>query len=395
MLTISGLPVASAVVESSPDSSPSAVRVADVSLGGTKRTRWGKRSARPFMSHWLWGRLVLWCHLMAPSWAMFSQHPPLLGPVRISLTQALGWHLQEARQQDRLKEDRSQVHRPSAPPPASESQDAATSVAHVEGDPSKSTKRTRRADGADFVSFNGSCWPTAKEFLGRTQARVVLSQELKLHGTSKAEAEAWCINHGWKAFITECTFTELGQPSAGVGIFVRKYIGASRLEGPQASEGRGCGVVPHWSAAVHLNFAMKGGLIAMSMYQESGKGIGPETDTWQRLLRAGEFVRYFGLPFVIGGDFNTTPAVLEASGWPHSIHGRIQAAAGGSCRSSQGKWSTIDYFIVSRQLTQAIEAVHVVGSEPPIPHLPVRLKLARNPRSLREWALKRVKQFLL
>ena len=69
--------------------------------------------------------------------------------------------------------------------------------------------------------------------------------------------------------------------------------------------------------------------------------------------------------------------------------------AGGTCRSAEGKWSTIDYFIISRTLAQAAEAVHSVGSEPPIPHIPVRLQLSRCPRSYRERVLKRIKQFPL
>ena len=111
-------------------------------------------------------------------------------------------------------------------------------------------------------------------------------------------------------------------------------------------------------------------------------------------MRAGESLRYYGLPFIIGGDFNVPPEALEASGWPHSIHGRIQATTG-TCRSCKGNWSTIDYFIVSRDLVQAVVALHILGSEPPMPHVPVRLKLARSPRSFKERVLKKMKQFPL
>ena len=97
----------------------------------------------------------------------------------------------------------------------------------------------------------------------------------------------------------------------------------------------------------------------------------------------------------MGGDFNVSVDVLVASGWLKGVHGRVQAPLGGTCRSAEGRWSTIDYFVVSRQLAQAVEAVHAVGSEPPKPHLPIRLQLNRSPRSFKEWTLKRVKQFPL
>ena len=67
----------------------------------------------------------------------------------------------------------------------------------------------------------------------------------------------------------------------------------------------------------------------------------------------------------------------------------------GTCRSAQGNWSTIDYFVVSRHLQEAVQHLHTVGAGPPKPHLPVRLKLNANPRQYREQVLKRVKQFPL
>ena len=60
-----------------------------------------------------------------------------------------------------------------------------------------------------------------------------------------------------------------------------------------------------------------------------------------------------------------------------------------------GNWSCIDYFVVSRHLQEAVKHLHTVGSEPPIPHLPVKLVLDAHPRQYRERVLKRIKQFPL
>ena len=44
---------------------------------------------------------------------------------------------------------------------------------------------------------------------------------------------------------------------------------------------------------------------------------------------------------------------------------------------------------------QAVEVVHTVGTEPPIPHIQVRMKLDRNPRRYKEQVLKKIRQFPL
>ena len=66
----------------------------------------------------------------------------------------------------------------------------------------KNGKRKRRTGGTKFITFNGSCWNTAKAYLSRTDALVVMAQDLKLDGTDKTEAENWCKRNRWKPFIT-------------------------------------------------------------------------------------------------------------------------------------------------------------------------------------------------
>ena len=63
----------------------------------------------------------------------------------------------------------------------------------VESEPGEhKRRRKRRKDGGTFISFNGSCWPTARAFLQRTEAKVVMAQELKLRNQTRLEAETWC-----------------------------------------------------------------------------------------------------------------------------------------------------------------------------------------------------------
>ena len=168
---------------------------------------------------------------------------------------------------------------------------------------------------------------------------------------------------------------------AGVGIFVRSYIGAARLQG-HASFGAGsggCEIVPGWACAVHVDFALKVGLICGCCYLEAGEGIAADTTNWQTLLRMGEFFRCYNRPFLLAGDFNVTPEVLQASGWVDSVLGSIQRSKPGTCRSAAGNWSCIDYYVISRDLAQAATNTQLVDGEPPIPHVPVQLTLCKKP----------------
>ena len=219
----------------------------------------------------------------------------------------------------------------------------------------------------------------------------IFCQELKLKGVGRLEAETWCSRNGCQAFIGDCRQSDLGNSIAGVGVFVRSYINATRLDGPSDSGDGSCSIVPGWAVAVHVDFAMKGGLICSSCYLEQGSGIGPDSTNWQTLLRMGEFLRFFNRPFLIGGDFNVSGDVLQASGWIASIFGQVQASAFGTCRSASGIWSCIDYFVISRDLGQAVLGVQVVEGEPPIPHVPSQLRLSRTPRQYKELIMKKVK----
>ena len=202
------------------------------------------------------------------------------------------------------------------------------------------------------------------------------------------------MRNGWKPFIASCLRSDQGEPTAGVAIFVRKHIGAAPLEGPLVEPRDQTGtIVNGWAIAVHVDFGMRGGLIVSSLYLECGKGIGIETRSWQRLLKVGEIINHYGKPYCIGGDFSCPLDTLARSGWPASIQGRIQAPVGGSCRSSQGTWSTIDYMVLSRHLQLAVLHLYQVGAEAPRPHVPIQMKLDAKPRQYRERTLKKTEQF--
>ena len=59
---------------------------------------------------------------------------------------------------------------------------------------------------------------------------------------------------------------------------------------------------------------------------------------------------------MIGGDWNRTPAQLIATGWPAKVGGIVKAPVAATCNDS-----TYDYFVVARELDDAVAGVHVIG----------------------------------
>ena len=79
--------------------------------------------------------------------------------------------------------------------------------------------------------------------------------------------------------------------------------------------------------------------------------------------------------WIIGGDWNCTPAQLLATGWPAKVGGIIKAPAAATCNDS-----TYDYFVVARELDSAVMGVHVIGDAGLTPHSPSRLIFKGGPR---------------
>lgn len=259
---------------------------------------------------------------------------------------------------------------------------------------SQRPRRKRRSDGLEVISFNGSCWASARDFLSRTTAHVVCIQETKLDGDQKAAAENWCVKQECKPFIASCFRSRPGEPTAGVGVLVRSHVGAVPLNAPSAGANSEPGVILNgWATAVYVECSMRGGMTIGSIYLECGTGIGVNTGNWHRIFKAGEFLRHLGTPCCLGGDFNCSPKALAEVGFTSSVQGRTLAPFGGTCRSALGNWSDIDFFVVSRHLPPAVQYVHQVGSEPPRPPVPIRLKLMEKPREFRERVLKKAKAF--
>ena len=80
--------------------------------------------------------------------------------------------------------------------------------------------------------------------------------------------------------------------------------------------------------------------------------IGLTAANWKAFTKLGELLSHYSQPFVIGGDWNTTPQELHKSGWPAAIGGKIiyPGQPGGTCAPA-GR--ILDYYVVSESLASS------------------------------------------
>ena len=73
-------------------------------------------------------------------------------------------------------------------------------------------------------------------------------------------------------------------------------------------------------------------------------------------------------PWMVGGDWNCTPADLLATGWLKKVGGVIKAPIAATCF---GK--VYDFFVVAAPIADDVISVHRIGDAGLFPHSPPRL----------------------
>ena len=119
---------------------------------------------------------------------------------------------------------------------------------------------------------------------------------------------------------------------------------------------------------------MNGGINYGSCYLHSSLGITARAnmDLLQSIAAVLSTVEG---PWVLGGDWNCTPEQLEKTGWLRLVKGKVCAPKLTTCMER-----TIDFFVISENLTAAVHDTVVVNGALSHPHKPVRLYLRAEPR---------------
>ena len=162
----------------------------------------------------------------------------------------------------------------------------------------------------------------------RTSADVLLTQEVKLPEGEPSDAAEQAARNAKRKLSTEpCLVAAKGGRSAGTAVATRNYIGMSMPKAVEASQ----------SLHARGHFAMrrvaamgKGSIHCGSAYMFSGVGIAAKCSL--DLLDTMAFT-LSGLvgPWIIGGEWNCTPAELEATGWIKKVGGIGHAPQAATC----------------------------------------------------------------
>jgi hypothetical protein len=135
-------------------------------------------------------------------------------------------------------------------------------------------------------------------------------------------------------------------------------------------------IVPHRAIGGAIDVPTLGHVALVAVYLDV-------VDKWGSgnlalMAKVGAFVSSAALPFFVGGDLNNEPATcaeLSFHQWAGSV---VVAPQDGTCRSSAGAWSVIDYAIVNASLAWFVESVTVDSDWPAGPHRPVCYLLHGN-----------------
>ena len=207
-----------------------------------------------------------------------------------------------------------------------------------------------------------------KQRLDATDATIVIAEETKTNELETDELKHWARRNGWKSIIVPCNAGETSQErSAGVGVFVRSGvgIGLGHIGGRPASFDARALVVK-----VECKAMQPIAIVATYLYH---------TEMWSQRNRdicswVAEQLNAAAMPFVWGGDFNMQPQAFQRNGVCEQVKAALLAPQEGTCRIGDGKYSKIDYFLVSHAIKQGFsEATAILDATTPV-HRPVQVK---------------------
>ncbi len=128
----------------------------------------------------------------------------------------------------------------------------------------------------------------------------------------------------------------------------------------------------HWCGVT------KGGILVASLYAYTGPDAeARNADLINLVARQLAAVR---LPFVIGGDWNTSPQALAETGFPQRLRAFV-ATAGVASYISAGAASELDYFVISKVLKPGVCTIKVLDGTNVPKHSPVEITFSGKPRS--------------
>jgi endonuclease/exonuclease/phosphatase family metal-dependent hydrolase len=197
-----------------------------------------------------------------------------------------------------------------------------------------------------------------------SDASVFLLAEVRLLQCDIPAAISWCRRRGFSSLFEPAAPSTLGgMPSGGVAIVAKAELGLVPVNDVTC-------IVPHRAVGGAIDVPTLGHVALVAVYLDVADKWG--SGNLALMAQVGAFLTTAALPFFIGGDFNNDPGSCTALSFHAWLGSVVVAPADGTCRSSAGTWSVIDYAIVNASLAWFVQSVTIDSSWPAGPHRPVR-----------------------
>ncbi len=199
-------------------------------------------------------------------------------------------------------------------------------------------KRERDGNGwTSFVTVNHDCANGLRDELqfGTTLKHMdyLLVQEHRQRGEGLASLKKWFHKAGWDT-VADAAHLKDTDPGGGTAVLARG-IGLRPLGHPaEEAEGR----------ITMAASSTRGGIVNASVYGISGGGVTAQRRLLNHLIAR---LMLYGLPFVVGGDWQISPDQLAATGICAVLDADIVRHGVGT---NQWSGNELDYFLVSRTL---------------------------------------------
>ena len=156
--------------------------------------------------------------------------------------------------------------------------------------------------------------------------------------------------------------------SAGCAVCVKKGVGMSPHPDAAMNEASQCRFKASWIGGL-----LRGGFHCASIYLKDSEGASERN--LNLLQEVAIFLSCLKGPWIIGGDWNMAPQVLERTQFVNMVRGVVVAPSAPTCNAS-----VYDYFVVSEGLLPAVAGVARIEDAGLNPHWPVRLYLRGDAR---------------
>ena len=245
----------------------------------------------------------------------------------------------------------------------------------------------------EILFANVTSWSAkARDYMVNSMAADVFLA-VETHGAIGQEAKlvAGVKAQGWIPSITPSrpSTSSEGGTYGGAIAGRRRHISG----GPLADDVQQWGgwKSPH-ANLVGTQLALKGASVMVLGSYHKGGIDSAVLETVKVLTHGGNF------PFILLGDFNVDPQILEGSGWPTAMQAQIVSTPLGvfTCTSvAEGGGSRIDFAVVSNVLRPLVAAFRISWNVPFAPHAACTLVLKRAAFTYRIQVLRRPSGFLV